>query len=348
MRINGGLDTKLPVDDVSNFERRSVLEEMDEWIKAWRKKRSGFHEEELNKKRLFTDFVVWESFLGFFKSLDHDTVDVESSEPEEIQVKREWICEKTESELLKMFNCDTWPPSWFQSNESIMSEWRRRFWNWPCSRWLHFFTAVMESVRYVPSCISDILLDIAEKKRYEGDLELARVLSSFLYTLADRGVAGIEEAPGLPVIAWDLAVVLLLLFKDPRLRSIDLQALCRMVKIWPELSELLEGNRKGDCVTTKLDAMITCRSVDREERFLAVTLMIRIEFPIGVRLPVDGRSGKERLMILAKMDEWLDVWMKKEYGRLEAELEKMKGDVRTLCDVGLWESFLGFLRSLDR
>jgi hypothetical protein len=76
--------------------------------------------------------------------------------------------------------------------------------------------------------------------------------------------------------------------------------------------------------------------------------MIRIRYPIGVRLPVDGRSGKERLAILAKMDEWLDVWWKKDYGRLEAELEKMRGDIRTLCDVGLWESFLGFLRSLDR
>jgi hypothetical protein len=186
-----------------------------------------------------------------------------------------------------------------------------------------------------------------EHERVRDNLEYTNFVAEILYYLCDGQVRGTEETPGLPVICCELSISLLLLPLDRGWwgRWV-LRALRRILDRWPEMDELLKATERGLIVLTILRDLVIHES--RLVQANSLTVVMRVRYGVFARLPVDGKSGKARRMILEKMDKWVCEWYKKRYELQERELNAMREEGKTgASDVVLWESFLAYLKTLD-
>jgi hypothetical protein len=260
----------------------------------------------------------------------------------------------TEAHAMKACEARTWPPRWFETNESIM-----RRWEWAMKKWsIGPARGVLRAIYFahvtslcLRSCVSDILLDICKQSLYEKDYEIAKLCVRLVYYLSFVLAAGIDGASNSPRNCCELSVALLAMegLNDYHMEGLNdyfmelnLEALYRMIDGWPELSELLEGTETARLAVARLQQ---CRESLKEGiQMYAIMILIRVPYSIGVRLPVDGQTGNKRLRILDKMDQWVWEGHEGQYDMLEKELDIMKRNGVRSDDVALWESFLEYLR----
>jgi hypothetical protein len=248
----------------------------------------------------------------------------------------------TENELKKRFGCDTWPPRWFDSDESLIHHWKKSRSDHASSYVvLDVILNVMETLSYVPSCVSTIFRDILEQRPFEKDIEYGKTLAKILSLLAGAKISGVREVPGIPGLCWDLSIALLLSHDEYILRVISARTLYRLLWVWPEMEELLNNSEKGRTVIAMMREPFTGRT--RQIQAIALSVLLRADGALSMPLPCDGRCGHDRTLVLRIMDEWIGKWYERKCDDLDKALNRMPKSERPI-----WESFLNYLKILDR
>jgi hypothetical protein len=354
LRVEGAIDTALPSDGKSGDEWWCILRDMEGWVSKWEWKCHDLLENELNRKRRdgktsLSDIALWESFLDYLKKLEHDIVDEESTKAvDEPKGQAKMKDRLTKRYMKKLFGCDTWPPKRFPNSQSLVLIFRAMDYG----NGKHVAWAIRYAVRdlgYAPRWLSDVLSGVDRTLRrgpynYHGTRDFALAVAHVLIALSDDSCK-IVKARGLLVVCWDLWVTLFSLHMDVVIPC-TLQALRGMIRRWPMLETFLVETEKGVQVVDEFRDMM--KSSARWKRLLGFNSLCRVSYSLGARLPVDGKTGARRNLILEKMDEWFEEWYYRWCDVIEKELDRMRrGEEECYGDVELWESYLAYLGELD-
>jgi hypothetical protein len=344
---------------------------MEQWIWNWARRKLEAIENDLKGMKgngKGSEVEVWAWFLEFLKSLDHDhEVVEESNETDETEERWgiviriglfPWIVPKVVAK--REFCGDTWPPRWFDNTKSVMRHWE---WAKECGvgevgRTLRAILYVRVTRHWVPSCLADILHDTM-KQGYLEDHDILQLCAELMNWLADcYPVKAGDECLGLPVILWELFVSVILFARGGQvfvarkdandviyaLLIASIQGLYTLIVKWPELAELFEVTEKGRLAVIELQGVLQGGLRIRLAQAYAMSILIRVPYSIGVRLPVDGQTER-RMSVLKNMEKWVWEWKRERFDFIERDLEKKRR--KGAADVAMWESFLEYLKSPD-
>jgi hypothetical protein len=346
----------LPTDGKTGDDLMRVLEELEGWIWKWEQKEYDWIENELQNMILegkcLRDIALWKSFLEYLKSLDQNCTEEVENPIETIEIRETcdlWKDDSWNYEMIdiagakQLWGYKTWPPSWFQTEESIMSHWELVK-NTDAGRVLTTIYFVRRTRGYLPPCVSDILVDIHKEQMIKKEPSLLNGCAKLLYYLLPATAEGIDEA--LLVVWSDLSVATCISVSEWGMER-GSRLLYRVLQLRPGLAESLHGTEKGRLVVANLQRCLERRTGTQQA--YAIKILIRVPYSIGVPLPIDGHTSmtEKRKRILDVMDRWVWEGYIRRCGVLEEELDRMKGYGVRWSEIARWESFLEYLRSFE-